>query len=109
MKYKFYLRDTKSPRKLEKLSCLLPGTQSYRGVSKQLPLTQIIGINFAINPFCFSFPSLLLSRTFFATSLAEKVHTLFLPDNEPGNLFSRSFLCPYNFSFFLMSRANYLY
>jgi hypothetical protein len=56
---------------------LLPGTWSYRGVSKQLPLTQIIGINFANNPFYFSFPSLLLSRTFFATSFAEKMHTLF--------------------------------
>ncbi len=57
---------------------------------------------FAINPFCFSFSSLLLSRTFFATSFAEKMHALFLPDNYPRNLFSRSFLC-YNFSFFLMS------
>ncbi len=58
-------------------SCLLPGTWSYRGVSKQLPLTQIIGINFAINPFCFPFPSLLLSRTFLATFLANSYPWLY--------------------------------
>ncbi len=58
---------------------------TYRGVSKQLPLTQIIGINFAINPSCFSFPSLLLSRTFFATSFAvlffcqTKIQEIFSP------------------------------
>ena len=54
-------------------------------------------------------PGFALSRTFFATFLGpKKMHTLFLPDNDPGNFFSRSFLC-YNFSFFLMSHANYLF
>ncbi len=62
------------------LSRLLPGTWSYRGVSKQLPLTQVIGINFAINTICFSFLSLLHSRTFLQHSLPKNAHS-FLPGN----------------------------
>ncbi len=79
-----------------------------QGCFKTTSFDKIIGINFAIKPFYFSFPSLLLSRTFFATSFAEKNAHSFLLDNFPRNLFSRSFLC-YNFSFFLLSHANYLY
>ncbi len=39
--------------------------------------------NFAINPSCPSFSSLLFSRTFFAIPLAEKMHLLFLLTNNP--------------------------
>jgi hypothetical protein len=90
------------------LSCLLPGTWSYRGVSKQLPLTQIIGINFAINPFLLFFPFIAPFPYIFCNILCRKNAHSFLPENYPRNLFSRSFLC-YNFSFFLMSHANYLH
>ncbi len=49
---------------------------------------KLLAFSFAINSSCSSFSSLLLSRMFFAISLAEKMHTLFLPANDPKNLFS---------------------
>jgi hypothetical protein len=69
----------------------------YRVVSTQLPLIQIIGIlilQLTLSVLLFS--SLLLSRTFFAIPLAEKMHPFFLLIINPKILFSRFFLC-YNF------------
>ncbi len=91
------------------LSRYLPGTWSYRGVSKQLPLTQkLLALIFAINPFCFSFPVLFSSSTFFATSLAEKMHTLFCLTIIPGTFFPTLFFVTI-FHFFFISHANYSY
>ncbi len=65
------------------LSCLLPSTWSYRGVSKQLPLTQIIGINFAINPFLLFFPFIAPFPYIFRNILCRKNAHSFLSDNYP--------------------------
>ncbi len=70
----------------------LPGTW-YTGVFQNNFLRQkLLAFNFAINPSCFSFPSLLLSCTFFATSFAEKMHPLFLPANDPLNELCQLFI-----------------
>ncbi len=67
---------------------------------------KLLALIFAINPF------LLFSRycsfsVHFSQYPLPKNACSFLPDNNPRNLFSRSIHC-YNFSFFLMSHANYL-
>jgi hypothetical protein len=76
-----------SPSPLQLLPCLIPCPYHYlvcypahghTGVFQNNFLRhKLLALIFAINPFCFSLPSLLLSRTFFATSFAEKMHTLF--------------------------------
>jgi hypothetical protein len=75
----------------------------YRGVSTQLPLIKIIGIlilQLTLSVLLFS--SLLLSRTFFAIPLAEKMHSFFLSAINPKILLSRFFLC-YDFYSSLMN------
>jgi hypothetical protein len=60
----------------------------YRGVSTQFPLIKIVGIlilQLTLSVLLFS--SLLLSRTFFAIPLAEKMHPFFLPVINPKNPF----------------------
>ncbi len=55
----------------------------YRGVSTQLPLINIIGILILqLTLFVLFFSSLLLSRTFFAIPLAEKMHPLFSASHQ---------------------------
>jgi hypothetical protein len=74
----------------------------YRGVSTQLPLIKIIGIfilQLTLSVVLFS--SLLLSRTFFAIPLAEKMPPFF-GQSSIQNLFSCFFLC-YNFGSSLMN------
>jgi hypothetical protein len=58
--------------------------------------------NFAINLFCSSFSPLLHTRTFFAISLAEKMHPFFLLIINPEILFSCFRLC-HNFCSSLMN------
>jgi hypothetical protein len=71
---------------------LLPQHMVYRGVSTQLPLIKIIGILILqLTLFVLLFSSLLLSRAFFAISLAEKMHPFFC-QSSIQNLFSHFFL-----------------
>jgi hypothetical protein len=63
----------------------------YRGVSTQLPLKKIIGILILqLTLFILLFSSLLLSRTFFAIPLAEKMHPLFSASHQ-SKIFSPAF------------------
>jgi hypothetical protein len=62
----------------------------YRGVSTQLPLIKIIGILILQLTLFVLFSSLLLSRTFFAISLAEKMHPLFSASHQ-SKIFSPAF------------------
>ncbi len=86
---------------LSLITVLVAQHMVYRGVSTQLPLINYWHFNFAINPFCPSFSSLLFSRTFFAIPLAEKMHPLFSANYQSTIFFSRFLLC-YNFCSSLM-------
>jgi hypothetical protein len=66
---------------------------------------KLLALIFASNPFLLFFPGIALFPYIFRNILCRKNAYSFLPDNNPRNLFSRSFHC-YNFSFFLMSHAN---
>ncbi len=75
----------------------------YRGVSTQLPLIKIIGILILqLTLFVLLFSSLLLSRTFFATPLVEKMHPLFSASHQ-SKIFSPAFSSVVIFHFSLMN------
>jgi hypothetical protein len=59
----------------------------YRGVPKQFPLTKITGTSTFGESFQSSFSLLLYTRTFFATPLAEKMHSLFSASHQSENPF----------------------
>jgi hypothetical protein len=84
------------------------GHPIYRGVLKQFPLTKIIGTSTFDESFQSPFSLLLYTRTFFATPLAEKMHSLFFCQSLIRKSFSR-FLVRYNFSPFLNICSNYSY
>ena len=82
---------------------LLTQHMVYRGVSTQLPLIKIIGILILqLTLFFLLFSSLLLSRTFFAIPLAEKMHPLFSASHQ-SKIFSPAFSSVIIFHSFLMN------